>query len=561
MSKRSDQVTQGPARAPHRSLLRALGLDASDASRPLIGVANSYNELIPGHMHLRSIAEQVKFGVWQGGGVPLEFNVIGVCDGIAMNHSGMSFSLVSRENIADAVEIMVRAHALDGLVLIPNCDKVVPGMVMAAARLDIPVVVISGGPMLAGDYRGKKVDLKDVFEAVGSYFRGAMSAEDLTELEDCACPTCGSCAGLFTANSMSCLTEILGLSLPGDATIPAPFSARLALARRSGAQAVEVARQEWGARRFLSPASLRNALAIDAALGCSTNTVLHLLAIANEAGVELPIDTFNEVSAATPHIVKLSPSGSDHMEDLERAGGIMAVARRLAEGGLIDGSAPTVSGGSLADQYSSVSIRDAGVIRPLDDPHHATGGLAILYGNLAPGGAVVKEAAVLPAMLRHRGPARVFNDEPAVVAAIESDDVAPGSVIIIRYVGPKGGPGMPEMLTPTSALAGAGLDDRVALITDGRFSGASRGASIGHVAPEAVDGGPIALVEDGDIISIDIPARQVTLEVSDSDLATRRVAWSRPERVLTGVLARYVAQVSGADRGAIVAPGGPGTGS
>ncbi len=561
MSKRSDQLTQGPARAPHRSLLRALGLDASDASRPLIGVANSYNELIPGHMHLRSIAEQVKFGVWQGGGVPLEFNVIGVCDGIAMNHAGMSFSLVSRENIADAVEIMVQGHALDGLVLIPNCDKVVPGMVMAAARLDIPVVVVSGGPMLAGDYRGKKVDLKDVFEAVGSYFSGAITAEDLTELEENACPTCGSCAGLFTANSMSCLTEILGLALPGDATIPAPFSARLGLARRSGAQAVEVARQGWGARRFLSPASLRNALAIDAALGCSTNTVLHLLAIANEAGIELPIESFNEVSAVTPHIVKLSPSGSDHMEDLERAGGIMAVARRLAEGDLIDGSVPTVSGGSLAEQYGLASIRDAGVIRPLSEAYHATGGLAVLRGNLAPGGAVVKEAAVLPEMLRHSGPARVFDDEKSVVEAIEAGGIAPGSVVVIRYVGPKGGPGMPEMLTPTSALAGAGLDDRVALITDGRFSGASRGASIGHVAPEAVDGGPIALVEDGDIISIDIPARQVVLEVSDSDLAKRRMAWSRPERVLTGVLARYVAQVSGADRGAILAPGGRGDGS
>ena len=426
MSKRSDQLTQGPARAPHRSLLRALGLDASDSSRPLIGVANSYNELIPGHMHLRSVAEQVKFGVWQGGGVPLEFNVIGVCDGIAMNHAGMSFSLVSRENIADAVEIMVQGHALDGLVLIPNCDKVVPGMVMAAARLDIPVVVVSGGPMLAGDYRGKKVDLKDVFEAVGSYFSGAITAEDLTELEENACPTCGSCAGLFTANSMSCLTEILGLALPGDATIPAPFSARLGLARRSGAQAVEVARQGWGARRFLSPASLRNALAIDAALGCSTNTVLHLLAIANEAGIELPIESFNEVSAVTPHIVKLSPSGSDHMEDLERAGGIMAVARRLAEGDLIDGSVPTVSGGSLAEQYGLASIRDAGVIRPLSEAYHATGGLAVLRGNLAPGGAVVKEAAVLPEMLRHSGPARVFDDEKSVVDAIEAGGIAAG---------------------------------------------------------------------------------------------------------------------------------------
>ena len=373
---RSEQVTEGPARAPHRSLLRALGISAADAGRPLIGVANSYNELIPGHMHLRTLAEQVKFGVWQAGGIPLEFNVIGVCDGIAMNHEGMNYSLVSRETIADSIEIMVKGHGLDGVVLMPNCDKVVPGMVMGAARLDVPAVVISGGPMLAGDYRGKRVDLKDVFEAVGTYFRGGMSADDLTELEESACPTCGSCAGLFTANSMSCLTEVLGLALPGDATIPAPYSARLALARKTGAQAVAVARNGWGARRFLTVDSLRNALALDAALGCSTNTVLHLEAIAREVGVELPLQTFNEVSARVPHIVKLSPSGPDYMEDLHRAGGIMAVLSRLAEGdALIDGSVPTISGGDLASQYTGVVVRDPAVIRPLAEPHHATGGL------------------------------------------------------------------------------------------------------------------------------------------------------------------------------------------
>jgi len=556
VAKHSDEVMVGPARAPHRSLFRALGLGAADADRPLIGIANSYNELIPGHMHLRSIAEQAKFGVWQGGGIPLEFDVIGVCDGIAMNHTGMTYSLVSRENIADAVEIMVQGHGLDGLVMIPNCDKVVPGMVMAAARLDVPVVIVSGGPMLAGDYRGKKVDLKDVFEAVGAYFRENISAEDLTELEECACPTCGSCAGLFTANSMSCLTEVFGLALPGDATIPAPFSSRLTLARRSGAQAVEVARQGWGARRFLTAASLHNALALDAALGCSTNTVLHLEAIANEAGVVLPLTDFNVVSGRTPHIVKLSPSGPDHMEDLERAGGIMAVLKRLAESELVDGSVPTVAGVTLAQQYQAAAIRDDRVIRPLDAPHHSTGGLAMLFGNLAPNGAVVKEAAVLPQMLTHSGPARVFEDEASLVSAIESDTIEPGCVIVIRYVGPKGGPGMPEMLTPTSALAGAGLDDRVALLTDGRFSGASRGASIGHVAPEAVDGGPIALVRDGDTIAIDIPGRRLTLEVSEDELATRRAAWRRPERKLTGVLGRYVALVSGADAGAVLAGGG-----
>lgn len=553
--KRSDEVWQGPARAPHRSLLHALGLSADDSARPLIGVANSYNELIPGHMHLRSIAEQVKFGIWQGGGVAVEFDVIGVCDGIAMNHAGMNYSLVSRETIADSIEIMVQAHGLDGLVLIPNCDKVVPGMVMGAARVDVPAVVMSGGPMLAGDYRGQKVDLKSVFEAVGSYFKGDISAEDLQELEECACPTCGSCAGLFTANSMSCLTEVLGLALPGDATIPAPFSSRLTLARRAGAQAVEVARQGWGIRRFLTEASMRNALALDAALGCSTNTVLHIMAIANEARVPLALEAFNEVTGWTPHLIKMSPSGPHYMEDLERAGGIMAVLNRLAEADLVDGSVPTVSGRTLRDQYERAAVRDDSVVRPLAEAHSPTGGLAVLFGNLAPRGAVVKESAVLPQMLTHRGPARVFDDEAAVMAAIEGQAVVPGSVVVIRYVGPKGGPGMPEMLTPTSALAGAGLDDRVALITDGRFSGASRGASIGHVTPEAVDGGPIALVRDGDIIAIDIPARRLTLEVPDEELAQRRSAWQRPERRLGGVLGRYVALVSGADTGAVLSDG------
>jgi dihydroxy-acid dehydratase len=560
LSKRSDQVMQGPARAPHRSLFRALGLERSDEGRPIIGVANSFNELIPGHMHLRTVAEQVKFGVYQGGGIPLEFNVIGVCDGIAMNHRGMSYSLVSRETIADSVEIMAEAHGLDGLVLIPNCDKVVPGMVMAAARLDIPTVIVSGGPMLAGDFQGKKVDLKDVFEAVGAYFRGNITSDELCELEDSACPTCGSCAGLFTANSMSCLTEALGLALPGDATIPAPFSSRLGLARRSGAQAVEVARQGWGARRFLTPAGFRNALALDAALGCSTNTVLHLAAIANEARVDLALDTFNEVSAKTPHLVKLSPSGPWHMEDLERAGGVMGVLHRLAEAGVVDGAVPTVSGSQLAQQYERPP-RDDEVIRPLRRAHSATGGLAILFGNLAPGGAVVKEAAVLPQMLVHRGPARVFDDEPSAVAAIEANQIEPGCVVVIRYVGPKGGPGMPEMLTPTSALAGAGMDDQVALITDGRFSGASRGASIGHVAPEAVDGGLIALIRDGDLISIDIPARRLTLEVSEEELAGRRSVWQPKALEAEGVLGRYVALVSGADTGAVLGagPGAPST--
>jgi dihydroxy-acid dehydratase len=503
-------------------------------------------------MHLNTLAQQVKYGVWQGGGVPLEFNVIGVCDGLAMNHEGMHYSLVSREVVADSVEIMAKAHALDGLVLIPNCDKVVPGMVMAAARLDIPVVVISGGPMLAGDYKGTKVGLTQIFEGVGKYFAGEMTEEDLADMEDCICPTCGSCAGLFTANSMSCVTEALGLSLPGDATIPAPFSARLILARQSGVAAVEVARKGWGARKFLTKESLRNALAVDAALGCSSNTVLHLMAIASEAGVPMTLDHFNEVADATPNVVKMSPSGTNHMEDLHRAGGVMAVMKRLAEANLVDGSVPTVSAVEISKQYEAASIEDDEVIRPLDNPYRPTGGLAILFGNLAPRGAVVKESAVLPQMLIHRGPATVFDDEETLMAAIAEGKILPGSVVVIRYVGPKGGPGMPEMLSPTSALAGAGLDDSVALITDGRFSGASRGASIGHVAPEAVDGGPIALVKDGDLINIDIPGRKLTLEITGEEMVRRRTAWQRPVREYSGVLRRYVAFVSGAETGAVL---------
>ena len=550
---RSDQLTNGPARAPHRSLLRALGIGRADAGRPLIGVANSFNELVPGHMHLRSIAEQVKYGVYQGGGIPVEFDVIGVCDGLAMNHEGMNYSLVSREVIADSVEIMARAHALDGLVLIPNCDKVVPGMVMAAARLDIPTVIVSGGPMLAGFHQGRRIENKDVLEGVGAYFRGRMTADELCALEDAACPTCGSCAGLFTANSMSCLTECLGLSLPGDGTIPAVYSARLSLARATGARAVEAVRRAWNARRYLSSASLSNALVLDAALGCSTNTVLHLVAIAKEVGLDLPLRTFNEVSAKTPHLVKLSPAGSWYMEDFHRAGGVMAALHRLGEAGLVDGGVPTISGRTLKEQYETAVPTDAEIIRPLDRPYNPTGGLAILFGNLAPDGAVVKEAAVLPQMLVHRGPARVFDDEDSAVAAIAADDIEPGCVVVIRYVGPQGGPGMPEMLTPTSTLAGAGLDDRVALVTDGRFSGVTRGACVGHVVPEAAEGGPIALIEDGDTISIDIPGRRLALEVPETELSRRRAAWRRPApRATRGVLGRYVRLVQGADKGAVL---------
>ncbi len=555
MKSTSQSVYSGPTRAPHRSLLRALGVGRGDAGRPLIGVANSYNELIPGHMHLNTLAQHVKFGVYQAGGMPLEFNVIGVCDGLAMGHEGMHYSLVSREVIADSVEIMAKAHALDALVFVTNCDKIVPGMVMGAARLDIPAVVVSGGPMLAGDYEGKKVSLSQIFEGVGRYFKGDLSEEGLAEMEDSVCPTCGSCAGLFTANSMSCVTEALGLSLPGDATIPAVYSARLPLARQSGVAAVEAARKGWTVRRFITEASVRNALAVDAALGCSSNTVLHLMAIATEANVALKLETFNEVADRTPNIVKLSPSGTNHMEDLHRAGGVMAVMKRLAEAGLVDGAVPTVAGVDMTMQYEAAVIRDEEVIRPLDRPYRSTGGLAMLFGNLAPRGAVVKESAVLPEMLVHEGPAVCFDDEASIMEAIEKDRVKPGSVVVIRYVGPKGGPGMPEMLTPTSALAGAGLDHSVALITDGRFSGASRGASIGHVAPEALDGGPIALVEDGDLISIDIPKRILTLKITDEEMDRRKTAWQRPARQYSGVLRRYVAFVSGAETGAVLGDG------
>ncbi len=548
----SEELTRGAARAPHRSLLRALGVGRGDAGRPLIGVANSFNELVPGHMHLKKIALQVKYGAYQAGGIPLEFDVIGVCDGLAMNHEGMNYSLVSREVIADSIEIMARAHRLDGLVLIPNCDKVVPGMVMAAARLDLPVTIVSGGPMLAGHHDGRRIENKDVLEAVGAFFAGTITAEELDSLEQDSCPTCGSCAGLFTANSMSCLTECMGLALPGDATIPAVYSARLGLARRTGAQAVEAVRRGWNARRYLTEASLQNALVLDAALGCSTNTVLHLIAIAREAGLALPLQRFNEVSARTPHLVKLSPAGSWYMEDFHRAGGVMAALHGLGRAGLLAGNVPTISGHDLDHHYVGAVPADDEVIRPLDRPYGPTGGLAVLFGNLAPGGAVVKEAAVLPQMRVHRGPARVFEDEATAVAAIAAGDIEPGCVVVIRYVGPKGGPGMPEMLTPTSTLAGAGLDDRVALVTDGRFSGATRGACVGHVVPEAFDGGPIALVLDGDVIHIDIPGRRFILEVADGELAKRAATWRPQERKVRGVLGRYVALVASASQGAVL---------
>lgn len=553
MSLRSDEITKGIARAPQRSLLKALGLGEREMGLPFIGVANSFNEVIPGHTGLRRVAEEVKAGIWAAGGVPLEFGGIGVCDGIAMNHEGMRFSLPSRELIADEVEVMARAHVLDGLVLVPNCDKVVPGMLMAAARVNIPAIVVSGGPMLAGEYRGEKIDLHNVFEAVGAALTGNLDEEGLKRVEGCACPGCGSCAGLFTANSMNCLTEALGLALPGNGTIPAVYADRLRLARDSGRRVVELVMGDVKPRDIVDGRAIRNALAVDSAMGCSTNTVLHLAAIAHEAGVAFDIGVINEITAATPHLCSLSPAGVHHMQDLHAAGGVAALMKTLLDAGKLDGSARSVASESIAEAVASASVIDQEVIRPVERAYHETGGLAVLFGNLAPYGAVVKESAVLPEMLRHRGPAMVFEDEPKLVKTIEQGRIKGGSVVVIRYQGPKGGPGMPEMLTPTSAIAGAGLDRRVALITDGRFSGATRGASIGHVAPEAFDGGPIALIKDGDEIEIDIPKRQLNLLISEEEMKSRGSAWQpREPRYSSGFLGRYVKLVNGAERGAVV---------
>ncbi len=548
----SDNIKQGIARAPHRSLLKALGLNDGDLRKPFIGVANSFNEVIPGHLHLRQIAAAVKDGIWAAGGVPFEFGGIGICDGLAMNHEGMNFSLASRELIADEIEAMARAHAFDGLVLIPNCDKIIPGMVMGALRVNIPAIVASGGPMLAGELEGEKIDLNSVFEAVGAALTGKISEERLARIESCACPGCGSCAGLFTANSMNCLTEALGLALPGNGTIPAVDAARIRLARRAGGRAVELVGEDLKPRDIVTQTAIGNALAVDSSMGCSTNTVLHLAAVAHEAGLDFNLASVNEVTARTPHLCSLRPAGSYHMEDLNRAGGVQALMKVLLDAGKIDGSAATVSGLSIAEQVKDARVLDADVIRAVDAAYHPTGGLAVLSGNLAPNGAVVKESAVLPEMLKHRGRASVFEAEQDLVQAIEQGAIAPGTVVVIRYQGPKGGPGMPEMLTPTSAIAGAGLDSEVALITDGRFSGATRGASIGHLSPEAFAGGPIALVEDGDEIEIDIPGRKINLLVDNEELKRRAAVWQpREPRYRTGLLSRYIKLVQGAETGAV----------
>jgi len=549
---RSDEVKNGFERAPHRSLFYATGLTPEELERPLIGVVNSYNEIVPGHVHLDRIAAAVKAGVRIAGGTPLEFNTIGVCDGIAMGHAGMRCSLPTRELIADSVEMMVAAHRFDGLVMIPNCDKIVPGMLMAAARLNIPTIFVSGGPMMAGRYRGQDVDVKTMFEAVGEVRAGRMSADELAALELVACPGCGSCAGLFTANSMNCLTEALGMALPGNGTVPAVTAARLRLAKRAGVQVMALVRQGLKPRDVMTEAAFENGIAVDMAIGGSTNTVLHLPAIAHDAGLTLSLETFDTVSGRTPYLVKLSPSGPYHMQDLDEAGGVAAVMAELLRHGLLHGDVRTVAGGTLAEGLREVQRRTE-VIRPVEDPHRADGGIAILWGNLAPDGAVVKAGAVCPEMMHHRGPARVFESEEAAMEAILAGHIRAGDVVVIRYEGPRGGPGMREMLMPTSALAGMGLDDKVALLTDGRFSGATRGASVCHISPEAAAGGLIALVAEGDEVEMDIPHKRLVLHVSEEELARRREGWRPPApRVTGGYLARYAALVSSASTGAML---------
>ncbi|MGA8830173.1 MAG: dihydroxy-acid dehydratase [Desulfomonilaceae bacterium] len=546
-------MKKGLVRAPSRALLKAMGLTNEEIERPLIGVVNSANEVVPGHIHLDRIAEAVKAGVRMAGGTPLEFPTIGVCDGLAMGHEGMKYSLASRELIADSIEIMAKAHPFDGLVLIPNCDKVVPGMLMAALRLNLPAIVISGGPMLAGKFQGKKADVITVFEAVGMVTAQKMSNEELAELEEEACPGCGSCAGMFTANSMNCLTEALGLGLPGNGTIPATHAARIRLAKSAGMKVMELVTKEIRPRDIATEEAFRNAIAVDMALGCSTNTVLHVPAIGNEAKLNISLKLFDEISSKTPHICSLSPAGPYHLEDLYLAGGIQAVLKELIDGGLVNPNVLTVTGFLLKDSTKEVVVRDPEVIRPLERPHHVKGGIAILYGNLAPEGSVVKQSAVSEEMLQNTGRARVFDSEETAVDQILAGNIKPGDIVVIRYEGPKGGPGMREMLNPTSALAGMGLDKTVCLITDGRFSGGTRGAAIGHISPEAAHGGPIALIQDGDEIEIDIPNKRVDLKISDEEFRKRRKQWQPPEqKIHEGYLARYADRVTSAARGAIL---------
>lgn len=548
---RSDAVKTGRERAPHRALFKAMGYIDEELRRPLIGIVNSWNELIPGHIHLDRIAKAVKEGVRLAGGTPLEFCTIGICDGIAMGHQGMKYSLPSRELIADSIEVMAMAYSFDGLVLIPNCDKIIPGMMMALARLDIPALVVSGGPMLAGNYRGKKVDLISVFEGIGEVASGKMAEEELLELEEHACPGPGSCAGLFTANSMNCLSEALGIALPGNGTIPAVDARRIRLAKMSGIRIVEMVKEDLRPSKVLTREAFENAIALDMAFGGSTNTLLHLPAIARELGIELPLELFDRISSKVPHICKLRPAGPHHLEDLDRAGGVMGILSELWKGGLIYGDVLTVSGKPLKELLLRHRVYDHTVIRPLEDPYSTTGGLVVLFGTLAPEGAVVKASAVVPEMLRHEGPARVFDSEEEALEAILSGNIQKGDVVVIRYEGPKGGPGMREMLAPTSAIVGMGMDKEVALITDGRFSGGTRGAAIGHVSPEAAVGGPIALVKNGDIIKIDIPKKRLDLLLSEEELQRRKKEWEpREAKVERGYLKRYSLLVESASKGA-----------
>ena len=551
---RSDNVTKGVERAPNRSLFYALGYTKEELERPLIGVVCSYNEIVPGHMNLDKIAEAVKAGIRAAGGTPVEFPAIAVCDGIAMGHVGMKYSLVTRDLIADSTEAMAMAHQFDGLVMIPNCDKNVPGLLMAAARLNIPTIFCSGGPMLAGVMNsGRRTCLSHMFEAVGAYKAGKLDDEGVLEYEENACPTCGSCSGMYTANSMNCLTEAIGMALRGNGTIPGVMSARLRLAKHTGMQIMELVEKNIRPRDIMTEAAFHNADTVDMALGCSTNTMLHLPAIAHECGIDLSLDISNDISSRTPNLCHLAPAGETYMEDLERAGGVWAVMQELTRKNLLDTSVLTVTGKTLGENLEGVVNRNPEVIRPIENPYSADGGIAVLKGNLAPEGCVVKRSAVAPEMMTHTGPARVFNSEDEAIAAIYAGKIVSGDVVVIRYEGPKGGPGMREMLNPTSAIAGMGLDKEVALITDGRFSGATRGASIGHVSPEAALGGPIAFIQEGDLVSIDIPNCKIDMQVDEATLAARKAAWVCPEpKVKTGYLARYAKLVSSAARGAVL---------
>ena len=549
----SDHVKKGMQQAPHRSLFNALGYTKEEMERPLVGIVSSYNEIVPGHMNLDKITQAVKMGVAMAGGTPVVFPAIAVCDGIAMGHTGMKYSLVTRELIADSTECMAKAHQFDALVMIPNCDKNVPGLLMAAARINVPTVFVSGGPMLAGHVDGRKRSLSSMFEAVGAYEAGKMTAEKVEEYVNKVCPTCGSCSGMYTANSMNCMTEVLGMGLRGNGTIPAVYSERIRLAKHAGMKVMELLKNNVRPSDIMTKKAFLNCLTVDMALGCSTNTMLHLPAIAHEAGVELNMDIANEISAKTPNLCHLAPAGPTYMEDLNEAGGVYAVMNELSKKGLLYEDQITVTGKTVGENIKDVHNLNPEVIRPIDNPYMAQGGIAVLKGNIAPDTGIVKQSAVVPEMMVHEGPARVFDCEEDAIKAIKGGDIVPGDVVVIRYEGPKGGPGMREMLNPTSAIAGMGLGDSVALITDGRFSGASRGASIGHVSPEAAVGGPIALIEEGDIIKIDIPNNSLNVDVSDEELAKRKEKWQpRQPKITDGYLRRYAALVTSGNRGAVL---------